>query len=68
MLGSTTHHPKTTTLDYDHDVTPVPHEFRPSKVIAPWHVNFTGLFLTNVYYWSTNQARDVGVPLGQPCG
>ncbi|CAK9083589.1 unnamed protein product [Durusdinium trenchii] len=24
-------------------------------VIAPWHVNFTGLFLTNVYYWSTNQ-------------
>eukprot|EP00913_Durusdinium_trenchii_P035945 g33632.t1 len=36
------------------------------SVIAPWHVNFTGLFLTNVYYWSTNQARDVGVPLGQP--
>lgn len=25
------------------------------SVIAPWHVNFTGLFLTNVYYWSTNQ-------------
>ena len=20
------------------------------------HVNFTGLFLTNIYYWSTNQA------------
>lgn len=25
------------------------------SVLAPWHVNFSGLFLTNVYYWSTNQ-------------
>jgi len=25
------------------------------SISAPWHVNFTGLFLTNIYYWSTNQ-------------
>jgi len=22
---------------------------------VPWHVTFTGLFVTNMYYWSTNQ-------------
>lgn len=25
------------------------------SISAPWHVNFTGLFLMNIYYWSTNQ-------------